>query len=314
MLMAMVGFVLLIALSNVVMLLLARNATRQREFSLRLALGAGRGELFRLLLVESLLIVALGGGLAWAFATSATKALGSWARIQSSLSPENVVLGFTLTILVMAALLFGLAPLRLALAGGTNLVLKTSAAATSNTDAGKTRTGKMIVALQMALCVVLLVGGGLLIRTLRNLQHVPLGFPADGLVVFGVNPQNIHSVPQGNLFYRELMSKLRVLPGVESVTIMRERLGSTWSNNSDMTVDGKLPDTTKGSTWVRSNIAGPDFFHTLGVPVLEGRDFSDSDNATSPTSASLMSCSPNASCRIRILWDIRSEPATGDIK
>jgi hypothetical protein len=192
--------------------------------------------------------------------------------------------------------------------------LKTSAAATSNTDAGKTRTGKMIVALQMALCVVLLVGGGLLIRTLRNLQHVPLGFPADGLVVFGVNPQNIHSVPQGNLFYRELMSKLRVLPGVESVTIMRERLGSTWSNNSDMTVDGKLPDTTKGSTWVRSNIAGPDFFHTLGVPVLEGRDFSDSDNATSPTSASLMSCSPNASCRIRILWDIRSEPATGDIK
>jgi predicted permease len=281
MLMAMVGFVLLIALSNVVMLLLARNATRQREFSLRLALGAGRGELFLQLLTEALLLVALGGGLAWLFAVSATKALGAWAQIESSLAPDNTVLVFTLGILVLAALLFGLAPLRVALSAGPGLVLKTSAA-TSNTDAGKTRTGKIVVALQMALCVVLLVGGGLLIRTLRNLQHISLGFSTEGLVVFGVNPQNIHSVPQGIAFYQELMRNLRVLPGVESVTIMEERLGSWWSNNGDMMVDGKLPDTTNGSRWVRSNVAGPDFFHTLGVPVLAGRDFADSDTASSP--------------------------------
>lgn len=132
----------------------------------------------------------------------------------------------------------------------------------------------------MALCVVLLVGGGLLIRTLRNLQHIALGFSTDGLVVFGVNPQNIHSVPEGIAFYQELMRKLRVLPGVDSVTVMEERLGSGWSNNNDMMVDGKLPEATKGSAWVRSNIAGPDFFHTLGVPVLAGRDFADT--ATSP--------------------------------
>ena len=140
----------------------------------------------------------------------------------------------------------------------------------------------MIVALQMALCVVLLVGGGLLIRTLRNLQHISLGFSTDGLVVFGVNPQNIHSVPEGITFYQELMRKLRVLPSVDSVTVMEERLGSGWSNNNDMMVDGKLPDATNGSAWVRSNVAGPDFFHTLGVPVLAGRDFADSDTATSP--------------------------------
>jgi len=261
------------------MLLMARNVTRQREFSLRLALGAGRRELFRQLLTESLLLVSLGGGLAWLFAISATKALGAWAQIESSLAPDNTALFFTLSILVLAALLFGVAPLRAALSAGLGLVLKTSSA-TSNTDPGKTRAGKIIVALQMALCVVLLVGGGLLIRTLRNLQHISLGFPTEGLVVFGVNPQNIHSVPEGIAFYQELMSKLRVLPGVESVTIMEERIGSGWSNNSTMTVDGSLPNGV--SPWVRNNIVGPDFFHTLGVPVLAGRDFNDADMATSP--------------------------------
>jgi predicted permease len=280
MLMAMVGLVLLIALSNVVMLLMARNATRQREFSLRLALGAGRIELFRQLLTESLLLVSLGGGLAWLFAVSATKALGAWAQIESSLAPDNTVLFFTLSIMVLAALLFGVAPLRVALSAGPGPVLKTSQA-TSNTDPGKTRAGKIIVALQMALCVVLLVGGGLLIRTLRNLQHISLGFPTEGLVVFGVNPQNIHSVPEGIAFYQELMSKLRVLPGVESVTIMAERLGSMWSDNGDMMVDGKLPETNGTSRWVRSNIVGPDFFHTLGVPLLAGRDFAETDTPAS---------------------------------
>jgi predicted permease len=281
MLMAMVGLVLLIALSNVAMLLMARNATRQREFSLRLALGGGRTQLFRQLLTEALLLVTLGGGLAWLFAVFATRSLGAWAQIESSLAPDRTVLFFTLSILILAALLFGLAPLRVALSAGPGLVLKTSAA-TSHTDAGKTRTGKTIVALQMALCVVLLVGGGLLVGTLRNLENIPLGFPAQGLVVFGVNP-HILSVPQGVAFYQQLMSKLRVLPGVESVTIMEERLGSWWSDNADMRVDGKLPDVANGtSRTVRSNVVGPDFFHTLEVPVLGGRDFADSDTASSP--------------------------------
>ena len=281
MLMAMVGLVLLIALTNVVMLLMARNAARQREFSVRQALGAGRGELLRQLLAESLILVTAGGALAWGFAEMATRLLGRWAQIESSLAPDRTVMLFTLGVLVFAALLFGPAPLRVALAGGAELALKTSAA-TSNTDAGKSRTGRMIVALQMALCVVLLVGGGLLIRTLRNLENTPLGLQVDGLVVFGVKP-NIQSVPAGVAFYVNLMNKLRALPGVESVTIMEERLGSWWSDNSDMMVDGKLPDVANGSSrTVRSNVAGPDFFRTLGVPVLAGRDFVDSDTATSP--------------------------------
>ena len=281
MLMTMVGFVLLIALSNVAMLLMARNATRQREFSVRLALGAGRRQLFRQLLTESLLLVSAGGVLAWLFAASATRALANWAQIESSLAPDTTVLFFTLSILVLAALLFGLAPLRTALSAGPALALKTSSA-TSNTDAGKSRTGKIIVALQIALCIVLLVGGGLLIRTLRNLQNTPLGFPVDGLVVFGVNPR-IESLPQGLAFYQGLIDRLRALPGVESATIMDERIGSWWSDNGYMMVDGKMPQVANGgSTLVRSNVVGPDFFRTLGVPVLAGRDFKDSDTATSP--------------------------------
>src|ERR1700721_2530156 len=102
---------------------------------------------------------------------------------------------FTMGVLVMAALLLALAPLRVALAGKAQLALKTWAA-TANTDAGKSRAGRVIVALQMALCLGLLVGAGLLIRPLRNLQNTPLGMQIEGLVVFGVKP-NIQSVPEG---------------------------------------------------------------------------------------------------------------------
>ena len=280
-LMAMVGLVLLIALTNVVMLLMARNATRQREFSLRLALGAGRGALLRLLLMESLLLVTAGGALAWAFAVAATRILGQWAQIESSLAPDRTVLLFTLAALALAGLLFGLAPLRVALAGKAELALKTSAA-TSNCDAGKSRTGRIVVTLQLAMCVVLLVGGGLLIRTMRNLENTPLGMDVNGLVVFGVKP-NIASIPEGYALYAGLLGKLRAMPGVESVTIMEERIGAWWSDNSDMRVDGRLPDVANSaSRTVRSNVVSSDFFRTLGVPVLAGREFADSDNVNSP--------------------------------
>lgn len=279
MMMMMVGFVLLIALSNVAMLLMARNAMRQREFSLRVALGSGRWELFRQLLIESLLLVSMGGIAAWLFANVATGALGKWAQIESTLAPDQRVLGFTLLILVFATVLLGVAPLRIALAAGPELVLKTSTA-TAHTDRGVSRTGRTVVAMQMALCVVLLLGGTLLVRTLRNLENAPLGMRVDGLVVFGVTPQTIHSIPENVAFYQELLRKLRALPGVASATLVEERIGSGWSNNRPMMVDGRV-DSGPNAT-VRSNVVGPDFFRTLGVPILAGRDFNDTDTATSP--------------------------------
>ncbi len=283
MLMVMVCLVLLIALTNVVMLLMARNATRQREFSLRLALGARRGELLRQLLTESFLLVTAGGTLSWLFAVLATRMLGRWALIESSLAPDKTVLLFTLAVLACAAALFGLAPFRVAIAGGAGMASKTSAA-TSSADAGKTRAGKIIVAIQMALCVVLLVGGGLLVRSLNNLQNVPLGFPTEGLLVFGLNPQSLRSEEQLVQFYEELQRRLRTLPGVEAVSVSRERIGSWSSNNTNATVDGKDLSATQGiPTMMRNNEVGPDFFQTIGVPVLLGREFTDADSrATHP--------------------------------
>ena len=282
MLMAMVALVLLIALTNVVMLLLARNAARQREFSLRMALGAGRAELLRQLLCEGMILVVAGGVLAWAFALAATRMLARWALIETSLAPDRTVLLFTLGVLALSALIFALAPLRFAVAEGASLAVKTSAA-TSNADAGKTGVGKLVVAMQMAMCLVLLVGAGLLVRTLRNLQTVNLGFPTDGLVVFGLNPQGFHSQPELVRFYQDLQRRLRALPNVESTTVMSERLGSWWSNNSNVMIDGHEPALGNSrANLVRMNDIGPGFFHTLGVPILQGREFTDADHAGAP--------------------------------
>lgn len=280
-LMGMVTLVLVIALTNVVMLLLARNATRQRQFSIESALGAGRGDLLRQLLTESLLLATAGGLAAWFFAVLATRTLGGWAHIESSLAPDGNVLRFTFAVLALAVLLFGLAPLRIALSAGPSLAVRTSAAS-SRYDAGKSRWSRVIVTLQMTVCVVLLVVAGLLVRTLRNLEDTSLGMKVDGLVVFGLSP-HFQSLTQGREFYRDLIANLRQTPGVESLSVMMERIGSGSSNNSDMLVDGKLPQVANGaSRTVRSNVVGPEFFGTLGVPILQGRDFEDSDNAARP--------------------------------
>ncbi|HUN84329.1 MAG TPA: ABC transporter permease [Terracidiphilus sp.] len=279
--MALVGLVLLIALGNVAMLTIARNTTREREFSLRLALGAGRNALLHQLLAESALLVIAGGALAWTFAFWATRALAAWASIESSLAPDRTVLGFTFAILVLATLLLGFAPLRIAIRAAPALSLKT-ATSSAQANPGNSRLGRILVGLQMAMCLVLLVGAGLLVRTLQNLENTPLGFSTNGLVVFGVKP-NFSSVPEGIAFYRNFIEKLRALPRVQSVTIMESRIGSGRSNNSAMVVDGRLPQVANGeSRTVRSNVVGPGFFHTLGVPILEGRDFADTDTAASP--------------------------------
>ena len=140
-LMGMVGLVLLIALTNVAMLLMARNATRQREFSMKLALGAGRSDLLRQLLTESLLLVAVGGLLAWLFAVLPPGRLEAWAQIESSLAPDGAVLRFTVAFWWLRWLLFGLAPLRIALSAGPSLAMKTSAAI-SGADTGRSRMGR----------------------------------------------------------------------------------------------------------------------------------------------------------------------------
>jgi predicted permease len=282
-LMAMVGLVLVIAMCNVVMLLMARNANRQREFSIRLAIGAGRKEIARQLLTESFLLVMLGGVAAWIFAIGATRALGTWAHIESNLQPDSVVLWFTLGILLLLALIFGLAPLRAAMSSGPDLALHSSSAV-SQTSAKKVRTGNALIVTQVAMCVALLVGAGLLMGTLRNLLRIDLGQKTDGLLVFGVRAQHAKTKEGSIAFFHTLQHRLRAMPGVESVSLASNRPGSGWSsNNGGLLVDGHKPGSVAPEqAEFRQNDVGPDFFHTMGVPVLQGRDFSDADSASAP--------------------------------
>ena len=282
-LMGMVALVLVIACGNVAMLLVARNAARQREFSLRMALGGRRTRLFRQLLTESMLLVVSGALLGWAFALWATRALAAWALLDRSLAPDVAVLLFTLTVSVAASLVFGLAPLRSAVRVPIGLALKTSSA-TTHQDRHKHRSGQVVIALQMALCLVLLVGAGLLVRTMRNLQNVNLGIRTQGLIVFGVNPQqHARTRDEYTQFYNALLERMRTLPGVEAATLLTNRLGSGWSSNTSVYVDGQKPKVTNGGfAGVRWNAVGPDFCRTLGIPLRLGRDINAGDTASSP--------------------------------
>jgi predicted permease len=281
-LMGMVLLVLAIACANVSMLLVARNAARQREFSLRMALGGSRMNLFQQLLTESLLLVTAGAGLGWLFANWATRALAAWSQMTVSLAPDVSVLLFTLAVSLTAALIFGLAPLRSVLRVPIGLALKTSAA-TAHRDRRKIRGSQVVVALQMSLCLVLLVAAGLLVRTLRNLESINLGMNTRGLLVFGVSPlQRVHSDSEANRFYLGLQTSLRAVPGVESVTLMGNRIGSGWSNNTGARVDGQSPLGANTFAPMRWNVVGSDYFHTLGVPVVLGRDFNDADSESAP--------------------------------
>jgi predicted permease len=280
-LMVMVGLVLVIACSNVAMLLVARNAARRQEFSIRGALGATRFQLFRQLLAESLLLVTAGTALGWIFATWATETMVAWAGLDFNVSPDHRVLAFTLILSALAALVFGLAPLRNALRCAPELALKT-AAPSARRGKGYRRRGQAVVALQISLCLTLLVGASLLLRTLRNLETLDLGLNTQGLLVFGITPpQALHTDAEVVHFYHSLMERLRALPGVESATLMENRIGSGWSNNLDVYVDGASPRSDISSS-MRCNTVGPDYFHVLGTPILLGRDLTDADSATAP--------------------------------
>lgn len=280
-LMGMVVLVLVIACSNVAMLLMARNSTRQREFAVRMALGAGRLTLLRQLLTESLLLVGMGATLGLVFAIFATRALTLWADLQFPVSLDRNVLFFTLLVAAFAAFVFGLVPLRGAIGVPIGSSMKRSGA-TANTDRNRFLGRRLLITLQMSLCLVLLVAAGLLFRTLRNLKVSDLGMRADGLLVFGLEPQKgVRTDDEAIRFHMAVLDRLRTLPGAEGATMMTNRLGSGWSSNTLVTVDGRNPLPSQKFAPVRWNAVGPDFLHVLGIPLVLGRDITQADTSTS---------------------------------
>jgi predicted permease len=177
---------------------------------------------------------------------------------------------------VLAAVVFGLSPLRAANNAPVSLVLKSTGGQASESRS-RVFTGKILIAAQMAVCVALLFGAGLLIRTLRNYQHVDLGMQADRVLAFGAHPVGAQDNAQKLAFYQQLMQRVSALPGVRSVTVAGNRPGSGWTDNNPLTLDGRTYPWDNGKNMLRSNEVGPQFFETLGIPILAGRGITEAD-------------------------------------
>ena len=292
-LMAVVGLVLLIACANVANLLLARATARQKEIAVRLAIGAGRRRLIRQLLTESVLLSALGGaiGLVLAYwATSVLVAFMSSGRepVVLTVHPDPRVLGFTAAISVLTAVLFGLAPAF----RGTRLdltpALKESAAAGARAPrATRSRLGKGLVVAQVAMSLVLLVGAGLFVRTLQNLENINVGFNRYNILLFGVAPgMNGYQGEKLASFYQELQRRLEALPGVRSVSASSHTLIGGGVSISGISIQGYTPRAAGGSGDTQNAVyvddVGPRFVETMGIPLLLGRTIGRRDTSTAP--------------------------------
>jgi predicted permease len=272
-LLVVVGLVLLIACANVANLLLTRAASRRGEISMRIALGAGRGRLIRQLLTESLLLAALGAVCGVILAGWITRALMSLVAspttpVQASLNAP--VLAFTLAIALAAGLLFGIAPALQA--SRIDLVGAMKARQGSGSSSGRvSRAVPGLVAVQIAVSLVLLVGAGLFARTLVNVERAPLGFVPDHVLLARVNPRLAGYKPQTAIvMYPRVYERLGALPGVQSVTMARySPLSGTTSTNGAV-IDGYTPRANEDVA-VENIPIGPSYAETMGMRLVQGR-------------------------------------------
>ena len=279
-LVALTGTVLLLACANLANLLLARATAREREFALRLAIGAGRARIVRQLLIESLLLSAAGAIAGLALAFLADRILlrfylpeDAAAEFVVSPIPDGRVLAFVAGAMLLTSLVFGLLPALRSSQTEITLSLRDRAGAISGSGIALRR---MLVGIQVALSLLLLVGAGLFVRTLRNLQNLGPGFPTDHLLAFTIDPSlNGYSDEETKAFYQRLNINLQTMPGVTSVGFSAMPLlkGYAWQN----AVVGKdFAGAPIEEQPVLSEV-GPDYFATLGIPILSGRAFTAQD-------------------------------------
>jgi predicted permease len=281
--MALAGLVLLIACINVAQLVMARNSARQREFAVRMAVGARASRIFRQLLTESVLLVSAGGVLGWALAVGATKILAAWARVDAGLSPDRHVLFFTVAIASVSALVFSLGPLRLTMRIAIEEELKSNGSQNMSQSRGRVRGGNAAMALEIAMCLALLAASSLTVRSLLNYERQDLGMQAQSLLVFDVTPQNIFSDAQAVVFYRRLLDRIQAIPGVRTASLIRSRPGVGFTATEGFTLDGVEPRDTAGSHLeTHYNDVSSGFFQTMGTSLLQGRGFTDADTADRP--------------------------------
>jgi len=285
-LMAIVGLVLLVACANVANLMMERAMARQKEIAVRLSLGAGRARLIRQLLTESLLLSALGGALGIFFALWAGPALlklaGGTSAIGLDIAPDFRILAFTAGIALLTGVLFGLAPAWRATRVDLAPVLKkgSRSVAGSGAKAGRWPIGKILVVSQFALSLLLLMGAGLFIRSLRNLEHLDLGYERDSLALLRLDP--VAAGYQGErllqTFPLQILERLKALPGITAVTFSENGIFSGTESDTTVRIEGfkAAPEDTVNVAYDR---VGPEYFQAVGIPLLLGRDIGVSDRA-----------------------------------
>ena len=284
-LMAMVGLVLLIACANVANLLIARGFMRQREIAVRLSLGATRGQLVRQLLTESVLLSLIGGAIGIALSVALTRGLIALIPQQQPLliqpTPDLRILSFTFVLTLVTGIVFGLLPALKASNPDQWATLKDTVGGIAGTG-GSLFLRKGLVAAQVALSFLLLFGAGLFVRSLQNLQTTETGVQMDNLVTFRLSPAlSGYDNPRTVNLYSELLERLRSTPGIKSaghagVSILS---GDEW--DSTTSVEGH--DAKDGEDMQAfMNALSPGYFETMGIKVLEGRDFRTSDIVERP--------------------------------
>ncbi len=289
-LMALVVLVLLIACANLANLLLARGAARQREFAVRLSIGAARGRLIRQLLTESVMLSFAGAALGLILAQWADSILLSMAggadAFQISVRPDARILGFTIGVALLTAVLFGLIPALRATRIDLSPMLKAGASgATAEAASRRLPVAKLLVIAQVAVSLVLLVAAGLFVHSLVRLSNVTPGFTTEKMLTFRVlpSPAGYKDAQMAGL-YRELLEKFKAVPGVEGVSLSSNGLFSNTESGDPIAVEGYTPKAGEVMA-SRMDHVGPDYFAVVGMQIVHGRGIEDQDSAPSGGSA-----------------------------
>ncbi|MDE3178707.1 MAG: ABC transporter permease [Acidobacteriota bacterium] len=287
-LMTLVALVLLIACANVANLLLSKSEARQKEMAVRMAIGAGRPRLIRQLLTESVMLALIGGACGLLLAVWGKSVL--LALMASGRMPVLVdarvnltALFFTAAVSLLTGILFGLAPALRATSLDLIPALKENSGGTRTRREGKSKLGRGLVVAQVFAALVLLIGAGLFVRTLENLENQNIGFNRRNLLLFGIAPgQGGYSGERLTAFYKEMLLRIQALPGVESASLSQHGLIGTGETILDIMFEGHTPKPLAGNkaqAWV--NVVGPRFFKTTGTSLLLGRGIGVEDTASS---------------------------------
>ena len=282
-----VGFVLLIACSNVAGLLLVRGLAREAELAVRTALGAGRGRLVRQLVTESLVLALLGGAAGLALAAAGVRLLlriapPSIPRLDAiHIDPQ--VLAFTILVAVLTGLLFGFLPARVVLRSDVSGTLR-EAGRGGQQPGANLRARRLLVAVQLALSVMLLAGAGLLIRSFSRLMQVDPGFRTSGTVAFGLSlPDAKYSTrEQQAAFVRDLLDQIQAVPGVQSAAVGLGTPLTGFSFNFSFAIEGRPAPAPEDQPSAQVRVASAEYFTTMAIPITRGRGFTPGDRAGGP--------------------------------